>query len=281
MRTVLLLAGVLLLAACQRDYPADHPATTAGAVSAWDFIDLETGPRMGDSLPVTEQPEQEIEPSIELGPAFSETDTVDEELLAGVWLQFCQTRNERIDTVPVEHMDVLEIGPSGQLVWHFINEGQDNPQAGWWEKTSPGVVAFQLGEQPGNEFRLQMFGGDFFFFWNYAGSIGMWFARLPEEASPRIEHNHFSSNLGDFHFESVNDNVYYGTAEGEYTRDIAGIYTNGILLMRWEEPETNAAGYAAFIVAPDWSELNGVWWIDDYEAAPFGGPYTAQPIAGE
>ncbi len=125
-----------------------------------------------------------------------------------------------------------------------------------------------------------MFGEDFFFFWSYNGSVGMWFARLPGESTPRIEHNHFSSNLGDIHLESVNDNVFYGTAEGEYARDIAGIYTNGILLMRWEEPDTSAAGYAAFIVAPDWSELNGVWWIDDYEAAPFGGPYTAQSIEG-
>jgi len=276
MRLLLIVAGLLLFASCQRDYPQDHPSRTASVSSIWDEIHVETRPEEQQ----TQQPQDEepIEPSIELGPAFSESDTVDEALLPGVWVQFCLTKDEKMEPLPPNQQDLVELADSGQLVWHFIVDGKDTSQPGYWEKTKPGWVGMSLGDQPPGEVRLQMFGEDFFFFWSYNGSIGMWFARLPQNPPQRIEYNRFTSNLGDFQFDSVNENIFLGSAAGDYTRTIAGVYTKGLLIMRWEEPDTNAAGYAAFRVSSDWQELEGAWWIDDYQAAPFGGPYDAQPL---
>jgi hypothetical protein len=49
--------------------------------------------------------------------------------------------------------------------------------------------------------------------------------------------------------------------------------------MRWENEQHNQGGYAAFIVSPEWESLEGVWWIDDYEAVPFGGPWNGTAAA--
>ena len=45
-----------------------------------------------------------------------------------------------------------------------------------------------------------------------------------------------------------------------------------------QQDDRTAGGFAVFRVSPDWKTLTGAWWLDDYEAAPFGGPWdgTAQ-----
>ena len=55
MRFVLLIAGVLLLAGCQRDYREGHPATTATASSVWDYLEIDQLARVPDGGSEQEQ----------------------------------------------------------------------------------------------------------------------------------------------------------------------------------------------------------------------------------
>lgn len=278
MRILVLLAGILLLAvACQRDYPEGHPSKTARATHLWDIVaQSKPVPEGGMQPPEPEIPQDEVsQRELERGPAFSEEDTIDTAYLPGAWLQLCESSGERIEPIPVDMMDVIEFAEDGRLVYHLINRGEDNPQQGTWAKVGPGTMEFTVADSEASLFRMQMMGENLFFFWNYEAQMGFWFGKLTQGVPQQIPYSRYDSNFGEMHFESVNQGQFMGTIAGQYERTMFGAYIAGILLMRWEEPDTSAAGYGAMIMSPDGTSMEGGWWIDDYEAAPFGGPLTA------
>lgn len=220
-----------------------------------------------------------VEGSLELpasrGPALSTEDTLLEADIPGQWLQICICSNEQLNLPAYTDMDMLELRENRTMTWQNRIDGQD-PQyyEGYWDKPAPGQITLQMRDSDPVLLYGQMHGRDFLYLWSYKQKAGQWFVRLPVAGSQRITRNRFSTTFGDMIFTEVGDLGFHGVVMGEYERSIGGRYMPGIIAMRWEETQTRSAGYAAFLVDPEFETLDGVWWLDDYEAAPFGGPWT-------
>lgn len=284
MERMRVLLPILLLAVvvcgCPReamDSGDQHPAGTA--THPWELSDWELPAELAE---VSEHSSadysaaDEVAPPTLRGPAFSPTDSLDPGLLAGRWLQICQVSAEKMHLVPVGEMDLLELQPQGHAAYYRVEQREAQPLEGSWRKVEPGVMGLSFGSEQEGHFFGELFAATFLYIWNYDHQIGYWFARIPPEATTTIEANSFATSRGALRLADVVAQSYNGTVTGASEATVAGYYESGILTMRWEDEAGNVAGFAAFIVAPDWSELTGVWWLDDYEAAPFGGGWDGQ-----
>jgi hypothetical protein len=209
------------------------------------------------------------------GPAFAAEDTLDPATIPGQWLQVCVSADEKIDIPPYAELDMLELREDGSMTWNVRSaDNQSKYLEGQWAKSGPGLLSLTVtGGQP-VPLNCQLFGKNFLFAWSYDQKLGHWFARLPATGAERITRNRFKTTFGNMIFTEVGDKGFRGEVDGEYTRTIGGLYLPGVITMRWEEGATRSGGFAAFIVDADFKTLDGVWWLDDYEAAPFGGAWT-------
>lgn len=284
MERMRILPVILLLAAvvcgCPRDVVDDTGQRSAGtATHPWELSGWELPSELAE---VSEESSaafsaaDEVTPPALRGPAFSPTDTMDPALLPGRWLQVCQVSAEKMNLVPVGEMDLLELQPNGYATYYRVEQREAQPLEGSWRKVEPGVLGLSFGTEQEGHFYGEMFAGSFLYIWNYDHQVGYWFARVPPEGTGTIEANSFSTSRGALRLADVVAQSYSGTVTGTSEVTVAGYYESGVLTMRWEDEAGSAAGFAAFIVAPDWSELAGVWWRDDYEAAPFGASWDGQ-----
>lgn len=281
MRWILLIALMLLANGCPRE--PDSARLAGGGTNAhpWEQEGWEHPLRARQrALEAAQQQGSGAETAVEApalrGPAFSADDTLVEENLPGQWLQVCTVGNERINLVSPDSMDLIELQPSGSLSWAFIGQDGQRFVQGYWEKTGPGQMVLQMGDNPPTDIQAQMYGSEFLFLWSYDLKVGNWLVRLPVQGPPQVLRNTFSTSAGNFVITQLGSLGYRGVVfgEGHYERNVGGAYFPGVLTMVWEEEATNSSGYAAFIVDPEFKSLDGVWWLDDYEAAPFGGSWT-------
>jgi len=270
----LICVGLLLLATgCPREQPAGPRGT---ATHPWELPGWESATA---PAPVeTTESDAEIDQPARHGPSLPSEDTLDPALLPGQWLQICIVAEERMQLIPPGEMDIFQFGDNGQAYYQGVAEGQlGEPMSGSWYKTQPGVLTLDFGGSA--DFYGELYRGAFLYLWNYDRQIGFWYARVPTEATAGIERNRFDTSRGPLLFTDVVGLSFSGSAgEAEEIAISTGYYFAGVLSLRWEDPQYHSSGYAMFIVSPDWQELMGTWWIDDYEAAPFGGSWdgTAQ-----
>jgi hypothetical protein len=275
--------GVLVLAmlagGCPRTGGQEALPVERTASHPWEL----PGYALPESVQATVPPPEPVEGAVETpalrGPLLAEEDTLDPALVPGRWLQICQVRGERLTLMPTGEMDLLTLNPDGTGTWMLVREGEPEHLAGTWAKSGPGVLSMGFGGAEPQPMYCQLHAGDFLYIWSYDHGQGFWFARLPEEATETIAHNRFDTTRGRFLMSEVGEQAYRGTVTGESELTVAGYYQSGVLSMRWENEQHNQGGYAAFIVSPEWESLEGVWWIDDYEAVPFGGPWSGTAAA--
>ncbi len=206
-------------------------------------------------------------------PPIPETD-YDPSLLSGSWFMLARSDPDGVTRAELETMPQIDFTPNGKLVFHRFVDGEDIPTNGTWEKTSPGVMVFELGGKNADHFMFQMHGTDFFYFASGTHPQGYWYAKIPEVFTDTIMANRFQTNRGELHLADIVGNSFSGTVSGGTPMEFTGIYNAGVLLLNWVEPDSGNNGLAALKVAPDWSHFDGVWWINNFEAAPFGGEWT-------
>lgn len=275
MRVVICLIVAVLAVSCQRDYQeGQDPAEFAHASHPWDFQHSQQ--YFMDMFKPVEQSEAQPErkPSVR-GPALSDEDLLDPETLPGRYIQICAVGGGKISPVLITEMDIIEFYAGGRITYHSILESEDTVLTGFWEKLGPGMIGFRIGSDTSVPLHMQQFGRNFFYYWTYEREEGHWFARIPEGYPERMVTNVLDTSQGKMHIESVNEYQVTGTVQGEYERTIQGVYYLGMLIFRWEEEMTATGGWAVMRSSADGLSFDGVWWIDDYEAAPFGGPWTA------
>ena len=283
--SLLLLTALAVLgpAGCKRNPGAGRPTGTA--THPWELGDQ----HVASGLPEVERaPVEEFDPRAEVdsptlpGPAWSATDTLDPERMAGLWYPVCNVRDEIMRLTPLDQVVVLQLEPDGKVVFQAVNNGEVvNSVDGYWAKAAAGKISMGIAGNDPKVSNAEMYGDGFLYIWDYDIQIGSWYVRLPQEASQTIDANRFDTTRGELVFTSVVGQSYEGYCQGVNKLDLRGLYTNGILTMRWEDQQGNLGGFAAFTVDPGWQALDGVWWVDDYEAAPFGGPWTGTKLAGE
>jgi len=277
MRWLLPICCALLVTAagCLRDVPdtGDVPAT-ATATHPWELPGYELPPELERTSAETET--NTTEQPVMRGPKLPGTDTLDPELLLGRWLQVCFVKEEKMNQSVVGSMNILEIQPGGMSRYLDIRDNEATPLDGTWSKLAPGVLGLGFGEDRQQlEMYGELFAGQFLYLWSYDTQQGLWFARMPDAAAPRIEANLFEHTRGELHLTDVVAQSYRGVLSGESEITVGGYYESGVMTMAWEDQAGNLGGFAAYIVSPDWETLDGVWWIDDWEAAPFGGRWQA------
>ncbi|MCH7472273.1 hypothetical protein IIA79_04905 [bacterium] len=269
---------VFLLAACPREYPpGENPAEFANATHPWELPGWKPPPGLKPAATQRAKSGDVKLPKLR-GPALPADDTLDPALLPGRWLLVCSVREEKMELMAVGEMDLVELRRDGTVAYNFITGGEGDVKEGTWGKLEPGVVGLAIGNTEMLELYGQIFGEDFLYLWNYDFQVGHWFVRLPVEATERIEANSFRTSWGELKFKDVVQQSYSGTLSAESEISVGGFYESGVLSMRWEDERSNRAGFAAFRVGAGWNELQGTWWIDDYEAAPFGGSLDGENI---
>lgn len=267
------MALCLGLAACYRELPPGDPRVASSGRHPWDAgRPLPFAPQK--AAPQAEVEAQQTEPeSLERGPAFSPGDTLSEADIPGRYLQVVVVREEKMSQVPLGYQDILTLEPGGHFLWKNLTDWQEDTAEGSWRKPGPGKLQLELGPDA-PPVRAEMFGRDFLYFWSSESKAGFWWARIPEASTDRIGFNSFSTNRGTLKLRDVVGSSFTGTVEGPRLLRVNGNYQRGVLVLRWEEEDRSAGGYAAFIAGADWKSLQGVWWLDDYEAAPFGGQWN-------
>jgi len=268
------LAAVTQLApSCQRDLPADDPRLKANGTHPWD--------QSGRPLPFAPQlrePEAQPQTQVDIpsgrGPAFSVTDTLLEDNIPGTYLQVCQVQAEKMGPIPVNFQDLIVLKPDGYAVYRQVDDWQENILEGRWKKLEAGVMGLSFGEPEFTRLHAQMQGSQFLYLWSYEAKSAFWWVKVPPTATDRIMHNRFDTNRGLLELNNVVGASFSGKVSGERPLTLHGVYQRGVLVLRWEEADQSAAGYAAFVALDDWKTLKGVWWIDDYEASPFGGDWN-------
>jgi len=276
--TLIVVACLLVVTGCQRDGVREaEEARGQLATHPWELPDWQMPDEVMAQRPdaaANYDAEEQVETPTKRGPSLPEIDTFDPELVPGRWLQVCMVSREQLALVPSGEMDMMELRADGKGAYHSVSQGEVQSIEGNWEKLEAGMLAIGFGEGD----LLPMYGElrdeNFLYIWNYENQQGIWFTRLPQEATPEIQANTYDSTRGRLHFQDVVARSYSGYVEGESELNMRGFYESGILTMRWEDEKNNVGGYAAFRVGPDWQEMHGVWWIDDYEAAPFGGAWN-------
>jgi hypothetical protein len=276
-----MLIFVLALSGCPRTPAPETTQFTGTAVHPWQlpgYRDEFTQPRAGNPQGTPASATEDdgtTQPVTSRGPAFATEDTLDEALIPGQWLQVCTCVNEQINIPGVADIDTLELRANGTMVWQARVAGAETTYIdGNWTKSGPGQISLRTADGQPVTLYSQLYQGKFLFIWSYEQKLGHWFARMPETGSQQISRNRFRTTFGNMIFTEVGNQGFHGVVLGEYERTIGGFYLPGVITMRWEESATNSGGYAAFLVDPTFNTLDGVWWLDDYEAAPFGGPWT-------
>lgn len=272
-----LCGSVWLLVGCPRVYgPGQEVPPEGTATHPWEQPGWEA-PQPFGLIPAPEGNGQSgrIELPERRGPALAQTDTLDEALLPGRWLQVCQVSQEQLALIPPQEMDLLELASNGQAAYHLVREGKVDRREGNWTKQAPGVLGVAIGGGTALPFYGQLYSGQFLYLWNYENLQGWWYVRLPEQGAAQLGANHFTTTRGELLLKDVVMQQFSGELrDGENVGQVTGYYINGVMTLRWEDPAHNAAGYAALLVTPDFSSLEGVWWLDDYEASPFGGAWS-------
>jgi hypothetical protein len=183
-------------------------------------------------------------------------------------------REEQVSLILPGNMNLLELGSRGEGTLFVRHEGEGEQVSSGWRKTSPGKIELEFGGGTQLPYYGELYQGLFLYVWNYDYQEGYWFVRVPDRATPRIGANRFDHTRGELHLTNVVAQSYEGTITGESELVVNGYYQDGVLTMRWEDSAGNQAGYAAYVADPEWQSLTGVWWIDDYEAAPFAGSWV-------
>jgi len=278
----LFIAMLLGLGACQRENTPEY----GDATHPWDIGDdsIASGiPELGGNQDASDGDSSgEVAVPTLRGPILSQQDTLDTDQIPGLWIQVCRVRDEKMDLYPVEEMDLLQLTPENKAILTIVSQGEIYQTIeGNWRKAAPGKFGMSMGEYDEKVSFAEMYGPNFLYIWDYDIQLGVWYARAQQNASNQIEANLFDTSRGMLHFTNVVGNSYQGYLDSAHKNDLRGMYVGGILTMRWEDQKGKLGGFAAFIVDPGWETLDGVWWIDDYEAAPFGGPWTGTRMAGE
>lgn len=282
MRLVIIIAALTLALAvgCERDAPPETAGRQATASHPWDIPGWQLPPGLNAISPLASEPYDsvdEVDIPTRHGPALPPQDTLDPELLPGLWQQVCFVNAEKLYLIPVGAMSLMELKVNGYGTFYSFKNGEASMLEGSWRKSAPGVVDLAFGpEGVPQEMYGQLYENDFLYVWNYDSQRGLWFARARPDADPQIGANRFETTRGELFLKDVVAQSYQGILYSDNEVVVAGYYDKGVLSMRWEDERGNLGGYAAFIVSEDWQELKGVWWIDDYEAAPFGGPWNGK-----
>lgn len=277
MRHLWLCVGLLLVVGCQRDRDPSAIAQ-ATATHPWELEGWQAPSELDRRIPAGGEDydvDQQVEIPTRHGPVLPETDTLDPQLLPGAWLQICYIKEEKLGLVPPGEMNVLDLRPDGSGIYVAYHNYEGVRHEGTWLKSRPGVVQLAFGEHGvAQDMYGQLFEEEFLYLWNYDSQEGLWLARARPDRSSTIEANHFDTTRGELQLTTVVAQSYQGKLLAENEVVVAGYYELGVLSMRWEDERGNLGGYAAFIVGEDWRDLTGVWWIDDYQAAPFGGGWS-------
>jgi hypothetical protein len=214
-------------------------------------------------------------------PALDPLDTFDRSLLPGEWLIVAHVDDERVVLRSPDNFSVTKFFESGTLTLQPVIGGQlQQADNGTWEKSAPGVLLMALGTNTPQTFYCQFSGRDFLYMWTFEQANGLWLVRRPEQFAERISNNDLTFTSGErLHLTSVKGSAFDGTISGPIEYEVHGSYSQGVLNMRWIDRADNVDGFAVFRVSPDWKQLDGVWWLNNYEAAPFGGRWqTAMSI---
>ncbi len=287
LRMTIFLALALLAAACQRsvsdsergisDVQATHPWQLPSG--AQDYTNVQAG---ADRKPIPA--DGQVEQRLERGPQFSGTDTLDEGLLPGSWVMVGICSNERLDLRSHKEYATMVLQQSGGLrVFDYDDGVLGTTIQGSWRKSAPGVLVFSRNDQNGvpqdSEVSAEMFGPDFLYIWSYSGRWGNWYVRQTmDEPYQQIGYNRYTSDLGSILFTNSGQQSFYGeltTPEGSVWQ-LNGYLVDGVLNMAWVDSRNNASGFAAFIIEDGWDRLRGVYWKNDYEAAPFTDQWLAE-----
>jgi hypothetical protein len=274
LRTLLISLVCLTLASCQRELPDGAAPARGTAMHPWQA--------QGRELPFAPQPRppaeaeqsvEEVPAKLRRGPAFTPGDTIDASLLPGTYLQVCQVKEEKMREVPVNYQDVVTLEKGGHLIYKNVDDWKEEVLEGDWRKPEPGKLLLNLGPNS-PELSAEMYDGTFLYLWSYDAKVGYWWAKVPDQFTEHIGYNSFSTSRGVISLKDVVSSSFTGTVTGLRPLRISGFYQRGVIVARWEEEDKSGGGYAAFIAGPDWKSLRGAWWIDDYEAAPFGGEWN-------
>jgi hypothetical protein len=292
-RAICLLAALLLLAGCPRQ--AQNPVVgDSEAKYPWQMPDSPYR-NAGDGPPHDDRKVdgqgaigQEVQIPNDKGrhPALDTKDNFDPSKLAGDWVIVCHVVNERVELRGSDNFSVASFFDNGTLRLQPVVGGNAQPASnGTWEKSAPGVMLMGLDNSTPQTFYCQFSGDDFFYMWTFEHANGLWLVRKPEQAADRVMANEFTFTSGEkLHLTSVNATAITGSIEGPRPYEVHGFYSQGVMNLRWVNELDNVDGFAAFRVSPDWQTLDGVWWLNNYEAAPFGGRWqtagAAETLAG-
>jgi hypothetical protein len=267
------VSAVLAVSACPREYPAGKdPTLNAKASHPWELSGANAAQQSTQNPSAANSAGTQVEFPDQRGPRLPAEDTLDESQLAGTWRQACFVHEEKVQLSSAENMNLMELQASGSVAYHLYMNGQQDVREGTWHKAKPGVLDIRIGSPTEMLFYGQLVDGQFLYLWNYDRQEGLWYARQPEKFAPRLEHNRFSTTRGDLKLTNVVQNQYSGTlTESGTAVEVRGLYREGVLTMDWRDAQHSSNGFAVFIVSPDSISLHGYWWLDDYEAAPFGG----------
>lgn len=275
--------ATVLAAGCQRELPADGSRQPGTATHTWELPEFRAAATEMQTTAAAEAPatSNQVETPTLRGPRLSGQDTLDPGRLSGLWLQVVTVDREIMNLVPTEIVHLLEIQPNNRAAVYRATDQEPIRLEGSWSKPAPGQFILSITGQAELSFFGEMFGDNFLYLWSYDIQVGNWYARLPEGGATQIAANTFDTTRGVLEFKDVVGLSYSGVLHADNEVDVRGLFSNGVLSMRWEDQKGNLGGFAAFIVDPQWNNLQGVWWIDDYEAAPFGGTWNGTRKSAE
>jgi hypothetical protein len=275
---LLLVLSAVLCSGCPRDMEgAGYSAQRSTATYPWE----PRGEQAGQAELQQQESPSEVNaqvaiPAGERWPALSGKDTLDEMTLAGNWLRVAFMEGERIRLLEPELVDHLQLRPDNSFTLSYPSNapgGARRPIDGNWSKVGAGLIELAITGGDTLTLNAQQFRDDFLFFWSKEARQSFWYVRVQPSASQRLSRNRWKTSLGEMRIGNVIQDRFEFEVSGPSTRTGTGYYQDGILRLRWEDEQSSAGGYGAFIASPDLSQLKGVWWIDDYEAAPFGGAW--------
>ncbi len=269
----LVLGLPLFSSACRRDgEAAERQAAQVRGTHPWDSPEFKSPV---PEVPLRGRPDDSegVEAPADRGPTLPGEDTLLEPAILGRYLQICQVVEEKMNLIPVDQQDILNLQPNGYATWTGVKDNETKVDDGNWKKPRPGVMELSFGGGA-VEMYGQLYQQNFLYLWSYENRTGFWFARMPERANPGLSVNKFNTSRGFIDISRYVGSSWEGTVTGDSNMRISGFYNGGILSMRWESER--AGGFAAFVCSEDCTQLSGTWWIDDWEAAPFGGDWLGQ-----
>jgi hypothetical protein len=174
-------------------------------------------------------------------------------------------------------MSIFQFSANGTFNLRLVYEGEvKQTTPGTWEKSGPGVLSVSNEGNAPQTYYGEMDGRDFMFLWNFEHKNGLWFVRRPDKSTPLIQGNDFVFTNGDhLRLREVRGQSFLGTlTTGTEEMEVSGGYNQGVLNLHWIDKPNNVDGYAAFVVTPDWKDLYGIWWLNDFMSSPVGGRWA-------